>query len=125
MAAFPEPLIVKKNVSSICSSAKVGQYFGFYNREGALPLAVPDTECCPHAPALASLKAQPYSTQWAESRFRVRYHGCGNAGGSIEQLTVTCKGAYSRLLGLLRLGRRTGRGARGQDRMDFVGIATI
>lgn len=35
MAAAPEPLIVKRNLSSICSSAKVGQYFGFYNREGA------------------------------------------------------------------------------------------
>ncbi len=45
------------------------------------------------------------------------------AGGSIDQLTVTCKGAYSRVLGLLRLGGKTGRASRALNRMDFVGMA--
>ena len=45
------------------------------------------------------------------------------AGGSIDQLTVTCKGAYSRVLGLLRLGGKTGRASRALSRLDFVGLA--
>ena len=40
VAAYPEPFIVKRDVSSICSSAMVGQYFGFYNKEG-VPACIP------------------------------------------------------------------------------------
>ncbi len=46
------------------------------------------------------------------------YTVCVCAGGSIDQLTVTCKGAYSRVLGLLRLGRKSG-GAAGIERTDL------
>ena len=34
VAAWPLPVVVRRNVSSICASAKVGQYFGFYNQAG-------------------------------------------------------------------------------------------
>ena len=53
VAAAPEPLIVERNVSSICSSAEVGQYFGFYNKEGAYkaPLCL---KCFRGAPATAN-----------------------------------------------------------------------
>lgn len=37
VATWPLPLVVRKNVSSICSSAKVGQYFGFYDIAGKCP----------------------------------------------------------------------------------------
>jgi hypothetical protein len=35
VATYPLPLVVMRNVSSICASAKVGQYFGFYDHAGA------------------------------------------------------------------------------------------
>jgi hypothetical protein len=47
------------------------------------------------------------------------------AGGSIEQLTVTCKGEYSRVLGLLRLGGELERVAEALNRMDFVGVTAV
>ena len=34
VAAWPLPVVVRRNVSSICASAQVGQYFGFYNQAG-------------------------------------------------------------------------------------------
>lgn len=34
VATWPLPLVVTRNVSSICSSARVGQYFGFYDHAG-------------------------------------------------------------------------------------------
>ncbi len=50
---------------------------------------------------------------------------CVCAGGSIEQLSVTCKGAYSRVLGLLRLGGEMGRVAAGWEVMGFAGMADV
>ncbi|CAL8471357.1 g10899 [Coccomyxa elongata] len=60
VATWPLPLVITKNVSSICASAEVGQYFGFYD----------------------------------------------HAGGSIQQLSVTCQGDYSRVIGLIRMGKQ-------------------
>ena len=39
------PLVVIKNVSSICASARVGQYFGFYNNAGACRRMSPLADC--------------------------------------------------------------------------------
>ena len=62
--------------------------------------------------------------QFLQVKLRQTLTECmARAGGSIDQLTVTCKGAYSRVLGLLRLGGKTGMASRVLNRMDFVGMA--
>jgi hypothetical protein len=40
VATWPLPLVVRKNVSSICASAEVGQYFGFYDHSGMSQLVI-------------------------------------------------------------------------------------
>ena len=65
------------------------------------------------------------STDSIQSPARLVDDTCVCAGGSIEQLSMTCEGAYSRVLGLLRLGGHRGREAAGLKRMDFVGMANV
>ena len=123
MAAYPEPFIVKRNVSSICSSAMVGQYFGFYNKEG-VPACFPLRSQMLHLRRLiCSRMAWGYAATTHTKgckplhvKLREALTECmAGAGGSIDQLTVTCKGAYSRVLGLLRLGGKTGRASRAAE----------
>lgn len=49
VAAWPLPVVVRRNVSSICASAQVGQYFGFYNQAGKSDSRV-------HTPMLAEAR---------------------------------------------------------------------
>ena len=130
VAASPEPFIVKRNVSSICSSAMVGQYFGFYNKEGVPACFHLHTQMLHLRLPICSQMAWGYAAttckflQSPHLKLRQALIECmAGAGGSIDQLTVTCKGAYSRVLGLLRLGGKTGRAARALNRMDFMGMA--
>ena len=134
VAAYPEPFIVKRNVSSICTSAMVGQYFGFYNKEGVpacfhlharmLHLRLLMRRQVAWGSAATTREGlQPLHLNFKPRQSLTECMAC--AGGSIDQLTVTCKGAYSRVLGLLRLGGKTGRASRALNRMDFVEMAAI
>jgi hypothetical protein len=122
----PDPFVTIKPVSSICASAKVGQYFGFYHHAGAvraaqavagevscllgcwllrasMPCAVLCKTRCP-----ASASADGYLGPQKRRLIECMPSMC--AGGSISQIRLNCRGSYSRVIGLIRLGKQLSRG---------------
>ena len=72
-----DPFVIIKNVSSICASAKVGQYFGFYNHAGELLGHDLRHDCCqvqslrtlPCACVCHNVHACPATSTCREARF--------------------------------------------------------